>query len=193
MGSRTYFHLWDGIWTLSNFLDVLGRGTFSLKDQIVSVTCGLYGFYWDILTLLQQENSHRQYVNKWSCVCVLSRVQLFAAHGLWPAKILCPWNFSGKNNGVSCRFLLQELFLSQGSMSRVLCLLHWQVDLLPLGPPGSWLCFKFHLLYAGICILYNFLMFWNIFLLFFFLQPFKNVLIMLGLELRTGRTGRQCT
>jgi len=27
----------------------------------------------------------------------------------------CPWNFPGKNTGVGCHFLLQELFLTQGS------------------------------------------------------------------------------
>ena len=28
--------------------------------------------------------------------------------GLWPARLLCPWGFSGKNSGVGCRFLLQN-------------------------------------------------------------------------------------
>ena len=37
---------------------------------------------------------------------------------------LCPWHFPGKNTGVGCQFLLQEIFLIQGSN---LCLLHWQV------------------------------------------------------------------
>ena len=27
-------------------------------------------------------------------------------HGLWPARLLCPWNFPGKNPGTSCHFLL---------------------------------------------------------------------------------------
>ena len=26
-------------------------------------------------------------------------------HGLKPTRLLCPWNFPGKNTGVSCRFL----------------------------------------------------------------------------------------
>ena len=42
---------------------------------------------------------------------------------------LCPWNFPGKNTGVGCHFLLQGIFLTQGLN---LCLLHWQVDSLPL-------------------------------------------------------------
>ena len=36
-------------------------------------------------------------------------------HGLWPTGLLCPWNFSGKNNGVGCHFLLQGIFPTQGS------------------------------------------------------------------------------
>ena len=28
--------------------------------------------------------------------------------GLWPARLLCPWNYPGRNIGVGCHFLLQE-------------------------------------------------------------------------------------
>ena len=28
-------------------------------------------------------------------------------HGLWPTRLLCPWDFPGKNTGVGCYFLLQ--------------------------------------------------------------------------------------
>ena len=31
---------------------------------------------------------------------LLSRVQLFATHGLYPARLLCPWNSPGENTGV---------------------------------------------------------------------------------------------
>ena len=34
-------------------------------------------------------------------------------------RLLCPWNCSGKNTGVSCRFLLQGIFSTQGSRSLV--------------------------------------------------------------------------
>ena len=36
-------------------------------------------------------------------------------HGLQSARILCPWDSSGKNTGVGCRFLLQGIFPTQGS------------------------------------------------------------------------------
>ena len=41
----------------------------------------------------------------------------------------CPRDFSGKNSGVGCHFLLQGIFLTQGSNTH---LLQWRVDSLPL-------------------------------------------------------------
>ena len=35
-------------------------------------------------------------------------------HGLQLARLLCPWNSPGKNTGMSCHFLLQEIFQTQG-------------------------------------------------------------------------------
>ena len=55
-------------------------------------------------------------------------------NGLYPARFLCPWDFPGKNTGVGCHFLLQGIFLTQGSNP---CLLHWQADSLPLSHLGS--------------------------------------------------------
>ena len=43
----------------------------------------------------------------------------------------CLWDSPGKNTGVGCHFLLQVIFLTQGSNSS---LLHWQVD---SEPPGK--------------------------------------------------------
>ena len=40
----------------------------------------------------------------------------FAAHGLKPTTLLCPWDFPGKNTRVDCHFLLQEISLTQGSI-----------------------------------------------------------------------------
>ena len=50
-------------------------------------------------------------------------------HGVQPARLLRPWDFPGKNTGVSCHFLLQGIFPIQGSNPRCLC---WQVDSSPL-------------------------------------------------------------
>ena len=45
-------------------------------------------------------------------------------HGLYPTRLLCPWNFPGKHTGVGCYFLPQGIFLTRGSNPRLLCLLH---------------------------------------------------------------------
>ena len=34
-------------------------------------------------------------------------------HGLWPTRLVCPWNFPGKNTGVCCHFPLQGIFPTQ--------------------------------------------------------------------------------
>ena len=53
-------------------------------------------------------------------------------HGLQPARLLCPWNFQGKNTGMGCHFLLQGIFPTQGSNLCFLHLLYCQADPLPL-------------------------------------------------------------
>ena len=45
-------------------------------------------------------------------------------HGLEPTRLLCPWDFSGKNTGIGCHFLLQGLFLTQELNLHLLRLLH---------------------------------------------------------------------
>ena len=77
---------------------------------------------------------------------------------LWTVvKLLCPWDYPGKNTGADCHALLQGIFLTQGSKLCVLCLLLWpvlspeellnlgigpespifKVDSLPSEPPGK--------------------------------------------------------
>ena len=57
-------------------------------------------------------------------VKLLSHVQLFAIP--WTSRLpgrlllLCPWNFPGKSTGVGCHFLLQGIFLTQGSNTGLL-------------------------------------------------------------------------
>ena len=70
------------------------------------------------------------------CVCALSCVSL-RPHVLWPTRLFCLWDFPGKNIGLGCHFLLQGIFLTQGSNPHLLCLLHWQADSLLLSHLGS--------------------------------------------------------
>ena len=44
-------------------------------------------------------------------------------------RLLCPWDFLGKNTGVGCHLLPQGIFWTQGSNPG---LLHWQAGSLPL-------------------------------------------------------------
>ena len=55
-------------------------------------------------------------------------------HGLQPARLLCPWDFTGNNTGVGCHFLLQVIFPTQGSNPG---LLHCRQMLLPSETPGK--------------------------------------------------------
>ena len=70
------------------------------------------------------------------CVCVCTRS---VVHSLWPhrlylARLLSPWDFPGRNIGVGSHSLLQGIFPIQGLNPH---LLSWQVDSLPLAPPGK--------------------------------------------------------
>ena len=46
----------------------------------------------------------------------LSRVWLFVTPWMLTCQVLFPCNFSGKNTGVGCHFLLQGIFPTQGSI-----------------------------------------------------------------------------
>ena len=68
----------------------------------------------------------------------LNHVQLFLT--LWTVAHQAPLSmgfFSGKNTGVGCHFLLQGIFLIQGSNLGLLCLLHCRQILYPLSHQGS--------------------------------------------------------
>ena len=64
----------------------------------------------------------------WGAIsCVLCSVvsDSLRPHGLWPARLLCPWDSPGKNTGVDCHSMLQRIFPTQGSNPG---LLHcWQI------------------------------------------------------------------
>ena len=66
-------------------------------------------------------------------------------HGLYPARLLCPWNFSGKNTEVGSLSLLQGIFPTQGWNSG---LLNYRWILYHLSPQRSsrileWVAYPF--------------------------------------------------
>ena len=66
-----------------------------------------------------------------------SHVRLFET--LWTVARQSPLSMDSpsKHTGVSCRVLLQGIFLTQGLNPHLLCLLHWQAYSLPLVSPGK--------------------------------------------------------
>ena len=81
------------------------------------------------LTAIQQKLT--EHCKATMCVCSVTSDSLWL-HGLWPTRLLCSWDSSGKNTGVGCHFLLQRTSPMLGSNLCLLSLLHEQVDSLPL-------------------------------------------------------------
>ena len=78
-------------------------------------------------------------MTKQACVCSVVSHSL-RLHVLSPTRLLCPWNFLGKNIGVGCHFLLQGIFPTQGSNPCLFHLLHWQVGSFPHHHQGFCFC-----------------------------------------------------
>ena len=66
--------------------------------------------------------------NKWIGALVLRSHSVMSnsiqPHGLLFTRLRCPWNFPGKNAGVDCHFLFQEIFLIQELSLHLLHLFH---------------------------------------------------------------------
>ena len=87
---------------------------------------------WVCCTLQQKLQGTEMFKTLRSIHCVLSCSAVsysLRPHGLWPARLLCPWDFPDKNTRVGYHFSLQGIFLTQESNPG---LLHWEVDSLPL-------------------------------------------------------------
>ena len=75
-------------------------------------------------------------------------------YGLWPTRLLCPWNSPGKNTGVGCHALLQRIFPTQGSNPKSLmspALLAGSLPL-PLGNPRVFTASQIFILYLSVYI-----------------------------------------
>ena len=105
---------------------------FLLQEILLTQVSNSYLLHWqvDSLPLSQKQSSDNSYGPS-ECSVVSNS---FCLYGLWPTRVLCPWNFPDKNARVGCHFLLQGIFLTQGLNPH---LLHWQADSLPLSHLGS--------------------------------------------------------
>ena len=83
-------------------------------------------FYLSIMWSMDTFFCYRNPSTRYTVVVVhsLSRVWLFCIP--MHCRVLRPWDSPGKNTGVGCHFLLQRIFMTQGSNLCLLCLLHWQ-------------------------------------------------------------------
>ena len=113
-------------------LDILSLGSGSLDKKIL---------LWEAKLRIQGRRETFRKPAASVCVCMntqpLSCVWLFVTPWMQPARLLCPWDFPGKNTRVGCHALLQGIFPTQGLNPHLLGLLHWQVDSLPLSHLGS--------------------------------------------------------
>ena len=56
-----------------------------------------------------------KYINYFMCISCSAVSNSLRPHGLLSTSLFCPCDFPGKNTGVGCHFLLQGIFLTQGS------------------------------------------------------------------------------
>ena len=113
--------------------------------------------YWSELPF--HSSMHACMLSHFSCV------QLCAILWTVACQIPLPMGFSSQESWSGCHALLQGIFPTQGSNLHLLFLLHWQVDSLPLVPPGKplaslYLCYitlilcreiLCHLFYSFVC------------------------------------------
>ena len=66
------------------------------------------------------------------CYCLVAKSfpTVLQPLGLQPIRLLCPWDFPGKNKGAGCNLPLQGIFPTQGSPAL-------QVDSFTTKPPGK--------------------------------------------------------
>ena len=76
------------------------------------------------------DHGHVTILVKWSLSVVSDSLW---PHGLYPARLLCSWDFPRKSTGMGCHFLLQRIFPTQGSS---LGLLHSRQTLYHLSHQG---------------------------------------------------------
>ena len=86
------------------------------------------GCVWRVLGSRQESAHRRPWKQAWCSGNLLQRntllksVKLLVAvvsdslrpHGLWPTRLLCPWDSPGMNTGVGCHALLQRNLLDPG-------------------------------------------------------------------------------
>ena len=91
--------------------------TFQAPSQIPCVTN-----WWSVHPSLRSTALHVLPANLLSAASAksLQHCLTLRPHGQWATRLLCPWDSPGKNTGVGSQALLQGIFLTQGSNSRLM-------------------------------------------------------------------------
>ena len=111
---------------------LVGYNPWDRKRIVLDLVSEQHVYVWSVQRGSAKRNRIVQSLRMLFFVCCLVTkpcLTLLQPRGLYPSKLLCPWDFPRKNIGVGCHFLLQRIFLTQGLNPH---LLHWQVDSLPL-------------------------------------------------------------
>ena len=117
-----------GCWLRISFLSELSRlevkglispfGYLAYFPHFENAKRSFFFLFYQICQALTRKSIQIQYISmKLQCL-VLSRSVVFDSlqpHGLRHTRLLCPWDFPGKNTGVGWHFLLQGIFPTQGS------------------------------------------------------------------------------
>ena len=108
------------------------RGSFWPRDQ----TCSYCLLPWQAGSLPLVPPG-KPICGSWPCCLVTVTSDSSATPWAVATRLLCPWDFPGKNTGVGYHFLLQGIFLTQGSNQSLWRLLHRRADSLLLYHLGS--------------------------------------------------------
>jgi len=101
----------------SIFWEVIKKNTLKLIGMTTAQFCEYARNQWIVFSKWMNFMIYELYLNETfksesdSCSVVSD---LLWPHGLYLTRLLCPWNFLGKNTGVSSHSLLQGVFPTQG-------------------------------------------------------------------------------
>ena len=100
------FYIYQNMWVIGEWVKEPGTLGHTSSDPCVTRLGQLSGSWW-----LSIKGSMANRLPGGQMKVLVDSLQL---QGLWPSRLLCPWDSPGKNTGVDCYFFLQRIFLTQG-------------------------------------------------------------------------------
>ena len=126
------FIRWPKYWSFS--LSISSSNKYSGLISFRIDWFDLFAVQWTLKSL-PQHYSWKASILWCSAFFMVQLLHLYITSG--ENRVLTTQTFVGKNTGVSCRFLLQGIFPTQGSSPHLLHHLHWQAGSLPLSHQGG--------------------------------------------------------